>query len=95
MIQQDTTQLREILFTLDNLEELLNLHNGKYLLFKDNVIDDLLCIENIYDDGSISNYNISACCGSDEIYSFKDYMKYLSTKSKYILVPTSDFVLQI
>ena len=95
MIQQNITQLKKILFTLDNLEELLNLPNGTYLLFEDNIIDDLLCIENIYDDGSISNYNISACCGSDEIYSFKNYMRHLSTKSKYILVPTSDFALQI
>ena len=87
--------MRKILFSLDNLEELLSLCNGNYILFKDGIIDDLLYIQNIYDDGAIAYYNITACCGSDEIYSFKQYIEHLSKNSTYILVPVSDIYLQI
>lgn len=79
--------MKKIPFTVDNLDELLNLSNGYYLLLKDDMIVDLLYIVNTDDDGcKRALYNIASCCGSDELYSFEEYMYQLTTYSKYILI---------
>jgi len=63
-----------------------SLPNGEYAIFKDNILQDLVSIENTYDDGSLSDYPIGAILGSDEIYTEESFLKKFDLSENYIII---------
>lgn len=83
--------MRPYQFILNVADELAMLPSGKYLLLKDGVVEDLLCINKTEEDGYYNkNHLIITCCGSNEIYSFEKYMRSLDFNSKYALIDVLD-----
>jgi hypothetical protein len=63
-----------------------NLPNGNYAIFENNILVDFITIENTHEDGSRSNFPISAILGSDEIYEAKNFIEWYGNKDYYIVL---------